>query len=397
MGSSALERGGHRVLAYDARGHGTSSPAESPEAYRYEDLGADLEAVLDHAGAQRAVLAGASMGAHTLAWLALQRPERVAGLVLITPAFSGAEDADAGAPGPLGRPLGRPARRAESTASSPPTESRSVPERCARHGDQGDPPAPGAARAPRGAWPTRCARSRARGRSGPLDDLAAIAVPTVVVASGDEADPEHPQAVGEAYAEAIPGARLVTDEPGRSPVAWQGSQLSQADRRGGGGGGPVTRPGRLRLGQLAGGAGAGAIRRARRNSGRRRSRRRACAPSSRRDHRRLSRRPTAARDPPRRRRGRSSRSECPGWSPRRRAAPAGPPGGSPGASRRQSAPAAWPGGSIRRTKSVGAVADLIISEAYSTRNGRHSFVTDATISSLFCNFLLECAGPASSA
>ena len=45
--------------------------------------------------------------------------------------------------------------------------------------------------------------------------------------SDDEADPEHPLAVGEAYAAAIPGARLVTDEPGRSPVAWQGSQLSK--------------------------------------------------------------------------------------------------------------------------------------------------------------------------
>ena len=33
--------------------------------------------------------------------------------------------------------------------------------------------------------------------------------------------------MGEAYADAIEGARLVTDEPGRSPVAWQGSQLSK--------------------------------------------------------------------------------------------------------------------------------------------------------------------------
>src|SRR5919206_5010722 len=62
MGSRTLERGGHRVIAYDARGHGRSSPAPEPEAYRYAELARDLEAVLDAAGADRAVLAGASMG-----------------------------------------------------------------------------------------------------------------------------------------------------------------------------------------------------------------------------------------------------------------------------------------------------------------------------------------------
>jgi 3-oxoadipate enol-lactonase len=62
---------------------------------------------------------------------------------------------------------------------------------------------------------------------GALADLSLIGVPTAVVASADETDPEHPQAVGEAYAAAIPGAELVLDEPGRSPIAWQGSQLSR--------------------------------------------------------------------------------------------------------------------------------------------------------------------------
>ena len=37
----------------------------------------------------------------------------------------------------------------------------------------------------------------------------------------------NPQALAEAYAGAIPGARLITDAPGRSPLAWQGSQLSK--------------------------------------------------------------------------------------------------------------------------------------------------------------------------
>jgi pimeloyl-ACP methyl ester carboxylesterase len=224
MGSSALERSGHRVIAYDARGHGSSSPAESPQAYRYEDLGADLEAVLEHAGAERAVLAGASMGAHTLVWLALHRPERVAGLVLITPAFDGGED--------------DPARLARWDALS---------DGLRREGIDGFVSAYGEPQVPERWRDTVITVIRQRlalhqhldavadalravPRSRPFEsvsDLSAIAVPTVVVASNDEADPEHPLAVGEAYARAIPGARLVTDEPGRSPVAWQGSQLSK--------------------------------------------------------------------------------------------------------------------------------------------------------------------------
>jgi 3-oxoadipate enol-lactonase len=70
-------------------------------------------------------------------------------------------------------------------------------------------------------------------RSRPFEaiaDLASIDVPTVVVGSRDEADPGHPLAVGERYAQAIPGARLIVEDPGpppRSPIAWQGGQLSK--------------------------------------------------------------------------------------------------------------------------------------------------------------------------
>jgi pimeloyl-ACP methyl ester carboxylesterase len=225
MGSSALQRGGHRVLAYDARGHGTSSPAPTPEAYGYEDLSADLEAVLDHAGLERAVLAGASMGAHTIVELALRRPERVAGLVIITPAFSDTEDSD-------------PQRLARWDALSDGLRHGGIDGFVAAYGEPNVPEQMRETvvtvirqRLALHEHPDAVADAlRAVPRSRPfasLEDLTAIAVPTVVVASNDEADPEHPQAVGEAYAQAIPGARLITDEPGRSPVAWQGSQLSR--------------------------------------------------------------------------------------------------------------------------------------------------------------------------
>ena len=58
-------------------------------------------------------------------------------------------------------------------------------------------------------------------------ELHELALPTVVVASRDEADPDHPYAVGERYAREIPGAELRSEELGSSPLAWQGGQLSK--------------------------------------------------------------------------------------------------------------------------------------------------------------------------
>jgi pimeloyl-ACP methyl ester carboxylesterase len=225
MGSSALERSGHRVISYDARAHGHSSPAPAAEDYGYELLGADLEAVLDAFGVQRAVLAGASMGAHTSLWLALHRPERVGGLVVITPAYENATQDDpdrlarwdALAAGLRGGGIeGFIAAGGESRVPSKwrKTVDKVIRQRFALH-EHLDAVADALQAVP---------RSRPFGELG---ELGAITVPTLVVASDDEADPGHPQAVGEAYAAAIPGARLVTDEPGHSPIAWQGSQLSR--------------------------------------------------------------------------------------------------------------------------------------------------------------------------
>ena len=62
---------------------------------------------------------------------------------------------------------------------------------------------------------------------GSLEELESIAVPALVVASNDEADPGHPRHVAEAYAERMPQAKLIVEAEGESPLAWQGGRLSR--------------------------------------------------------------------------------------------------------------------------------------------------------------------------
>ena len=225
MGSSVLSRACHRVIVYDARGHGRSAPAPAPEAYGYDELAADLEAVLDALGVDRAVLAGASMGAHTIVRLALTRPERVAGLVAITPSHLPGAEAD---PERLARwdALARGLREGGVDGFVAAYGDGAVPERwrdtvltvvrqrLSRH------------RHPEAVADALEAVPRSRPFAS-LEELAGIDVPVTVVASRDEADPGHPYAVGEEWAAALPAARLVSEEPGRSPLAWQGGQLSR--------------------------------------------------------------------------------------------------------------------------------------------------------------------------
>lgn len=218
MGSRSLERSGHRVVAYDARGHGTSPPAPP---YAYPELADDLEAVMDGMGIERAVLAGASMGAHTLLRFALAHPERVAGCVVITPAFHPDSPPDLDRWDLLagGLRAGGVDGFVEAYGlETVPEQWRETTETVLRQ-RMGAHAHPGAVADALQQVP----------RSAPydLDDLAAIGAPTVVVADRDEADPGHPLWVGEDYAARIPGARLEVEPEGRSPLAWQGGQLSK--------------------------------------------------------------------------------------------------------------------------------------------------------------------------
>jgi 3-oxoadipate enol-lactonase len=228
MGSRTLERSGHLVVAYDARGHGVSGAAPQ-RAYGYERLAADAVAVLDAVAVSRAVLVGASMGAHTAVRVALENPGRVAGLVLVTPAFvpgaarneRAAERFAALAAGLRGGGV-EGFIAAYDLAAVPEawreTVARVLRQRLSAH-----------------AHPDAVADAlEVVPRSQPfaeLDQLAGLAVPALVVGSRDEADPEHPLDVAELWARTIPGAELLVEEPGppaRSPIAWQGGQLSRA-------------------------------------------------------------------------------------------------------------------------------------------------------------------------
>jgi pimeloyl-ACP methyl ester carboxylesterase len=224
-GSRVLERGGHRVITYDARGHGESDPAPADQSYGYPELIADLERVVEaEVGEDRFLLAGHSMGAHTAVGYALAHPERLSGLVIIGPTYMGelrpeslaywdglALALETGGIDGFVEYLRRESGTGEAWRDS---VTRISAERMELHRD----PA-GLARALR--------ETPASRPFGSLEELAGLDVPTLVVASGDEADPGHPYAVAEAYAAALPRARLVSEDDGRSPLAWQGGRLSR--------------------------------------------------------------------------------------------------------------------------------------------------------------------------
>jgi pimeloyl-ACP methyl ester carboxylesterase len=225
-GSRVLERSGCRVISFDARGHGQSSPAPERTAYEYADQVADLAAVLDDRGLERVVLAGASMGAATTLVYALAHPERVAALVQITPAH-------------LGLPQSDPVELARWDALADGLERDGVDGFLRAYGDPPvEPRFKGLIvdairqRIERHRHPAAVADAlRVVPRSTAFEGAVALErleVPTLVVASHDELDPQHPYEVAELYAQRIESAELVSEEPGASPLAWRGAQLSRA-------------------------------------------------------------------------------------------------------------------------------------------------------------------------
>jgi pimeloyl-ACP methyl ester carboxylesterase len=84
-------RATHRVISWDARGHGETGPADAP--FSYWDSAADLLALLDALGVEHAIFAGMSQGGFVSLRVALLAPERVDALILID-TQAGTEDAE---------------------------------------------------------------------------------------------------------------------------------------------------------------------------------------------------------------------------------------------------------------------------------------------------------------
>jgi pimeloyl-ACP methyl ester carboxylesterase len=225
-GSLALARRGYRQISYDARGHGESSAAPERSGYGYESLTGDLGAVLgERAPDARPVLAGHSMGCHTAVAHALEHAGEVSALVLAGPVTLGLPASadslaawDRLADGLEGGGVDGFMEAYEADLEADPawidTAMRITRERMQRH-----------------RHPDAVAQAlREVPRSLPfegLEELETLDVPALVVASYDEADPAHPYAIAEAWAERLPKGRLVSEEPTKSPLAWQGGRLSR--------------------------------------------------------------------------------------------------------------------------------------------------------------------------
>jgi 3-oxoadipate enol-lactonase len=186
----------HRVVRYDMRGHGRSPVPEPP--YTLADLGADVVALLDRHGVERASLCGVSLGGMVSMWVAAHAPDRVDRLVLCSTSAR----------------LGPPEAWAERAALVRRDGMEAVADTVVARWFT---PAFAAAR-PEVVSGIRAqlAATPAEGYAacceviGAMDlraDLGSIRSPTLVIAAPD--DPTTPPEHGRAIAAGIPAARLV--------------------------------------------------------------------------------------------------------------------------------------------------------------------------------------------
>jgi 3-oxoadipate enol-lactonase len=188
-----------RVVTYDTRGHG-ESPAP-PGQYTIDDLTDDVVALLDRLGAERAHVAGLSLGGMTALRLAAREPGRVLGLAVLCSSAK---------PEPQGFLDRAVAVRSSGTAplAAPIVSRWLTPPYAAEHPDLVTRLEAMIAGADDEGYASCC---EAVGRLDLREDLGRISAPTLVV-SGSE-DPALPPEHQRVIADGIAGAELLALSP----------------------------------------------------------------------------------------------------------------------------------------------------------------------------------------
>jgi pimeloyl-ACP methyl ester carboxylesterase len=197
--AEVLEERGHRVLCLDLLGHGDSD--RPPEMWNYgmSVFGRQTIALLDHAGVDKAVIGGTSLGANTALEAAAAGPDRVRGLLIEMPVLDNALLGCALAFTPLlvGLTFGAPVARGIGSAA------RAVPRGSWLLGDMlldwvSQDPKPSAS-VLQGLFYGRVAP--------PREERAKMTQPTLVI--GHYRDPIHPFSDSDMLVRELPNARLV--------------------------------------------------------------------------------------------------------------------------------------------------------------------------------------------
>lgn len=212
---------GWRTLAMDCRGHGQTAASLDPAELSFGRFADDLAAWLDALSVARVVVGGISMGAGVALAFAASRPKRVAGLILVRPAWL-----EQPLPENLrwfpqvarlleAHPAGEAAGRFQRSPEFAQLESESKPAADSLLAQFHRPQAR-----------ARAAVLAAMPASVPVPDLSVCRrwqVPTLVVVNGR--DPVHPAAIGEALAAAVPGAALCRITPKAESEARHQAEL----------------------------------------------------------------------------------------------------------------------------------------------------------------------------
>ncbi|WP_084626971.1 alpha/beta fold hydrolase [Pseudoclavibacter soli] len=200
----------HRILRYDARGHGHSTGTLDASTYRWAHLAQDLLALLDHvAPGERVHGVGQSMGCGTLLHAAVHDPGRFASLTLVSP------------------PTAWQTRRAQAgnyLAQADLVEREGIEAFVAEGKQVANPPAladvpdtrPTVAEA---LLPT-VLRGAAQADLPAPEQLSKITVPTLILAW--IADPAHPMSTATSLHHLIEGSRLVVAQTPYGIMAWPG-------------------------------------------------------------------------------------------------------------------------------------------------------------------------------